>query len=452
MKKEFMKTVVLTCLVISSLVLSAHIWHEKELWSLDYNSFVHSLQNFFTKDTPQEPSEDYDVKYWSQVTPEFISFTYGSQRMISYPASPQFPQNYQIASDILLSLEKNGNLATITEEEYLNAYKTNSMMLKYSNRVNLQELLGKDDTFFDDVPNPISSTFVIGIDVAQATYLTFMDDSSGHAYQLPVKFSANTKKVEDQISVTGQNASYAYELNFDTDTDNSGRILFERFVPILLEATQVQKLEVEPVMYSSSYDSVFKSFHIVKNSARSYRDKDGAIHFIENRSTLKIREDGAFRFETGDIEAGIQVSASMQQEALTEFVNVLYRNIVPESDGYLAVFSHSEQGNRHTYEFMYHTPNGFLYQKDQPAVRVVCEDGVIVEYEQIVLNVKLSDQILATTGVIEAYDFLYNQPDIAGKTNQRIQSMFPCNMMENGQISVGWFCQFSDGTVSCFAL
>ena len=452
MKKEFIKTVVLTCLVISSLVLSAHIWHEKELWSLDYNSFVHSLKNFFAGDRVEEQGEDLDVQYWSQISPEFVSFTYGSQRTVYYHASPDFPDVYRMVSDILNSVEKGGSLVTITEEEYLNAYKTNSMMLKFPSRVNLQELLGKEDAFFDTVTNPISSTLVIGISDSQTNYLTFLDDSSGRAYRLPVSFTVEAEKIREQVISSNQNISFAFELNFDTDAGDSDRILFERFVPMVLEAPDVQTVKAEKVPYSSSYDSVFKAFHIVKNSARSYRDKEGDIHFIENRSILKIREDGAFSFEANDPEAGIALGGKSEKEAVTEFVNLLYQSMTPESDGYLVVLSHYDQDDQHVYEFIYHTPNGFLYQKDQPAVRVVCQNGVVMKYEQTVLQLEVGEKVAMPTGVIEAYDYLYQQPDISDMSKHRIKSMVPCNVMEDGLISIGWFCQFSDGSVICFVL
>lgn len=449
MKKEFIKTVVLTCLVLSSLVLSAHIWHEKELWSLDYNSFVHSLKNLFAEEGPEERQEGNTIPYWNELSPEFVSFTFGSQRMICYQASPQFPEANRMASEVLSSVEKDGSLATVTEEEYLNSYKTNSMMIKFPSRVNLQELLGKEDAFFDAVTNPITSTLVIGIGDSKTTYLTFMDDSSGHAYQLPVKIFTNIETLKERIALVNQNASYAYELKFDENAGNTQRILFDRFVPIVLDPVKIHRIEALPVPYSSAYDSVFKAFHIVKNSARSYRDKAGAIHFIENRSTLKILADGGFHFETSDPEAGIGLGEKPEQEVVTEFVNLLYRSIVPESDGYLMVMSYQEQENRHIYEFMYHTPNGFLYQKNGPAVRVVCEDGVIMKYEQTLLDLKIGEQISMPSGIIEAYDLLYQQSDIADKSKQRIRSMVPCHVLENGTITAGWYCRFSDGSVSC---
>ncbi|MBR5240110.1 MAG: hypothetical protein IKW04_06015 [Clostridia bacterium] len=450
MKKEFIKTVVLTCLVISSLVLSAHIWHEKELWSSDYNSFVHSLKNFFAGERGEEQGDSLDVQYWSQISPEFVAFTYASQRTVYYHASPGFPEAYRTVSDLLSSIEKNGDLVTITEEEYLNAYKTNSLMLKFPSRVNLQELLGQGDAFFDTVANPISSTLVIGIGDSQSNYLTFLDDSSGHAYRLPVKISATSDQIREQVAGNSQNSSYAFELNFDTNTGGSERMLFDRFVPMVLEAPKVQTLTAEPVAYSSSYDSVFKAFHIVKNSARSYQDKAGVIHFIENRSILNIWEEGAFSFEANDPEAGIGLGGSSEKEAVTEFVNLLYKNIVPESEGYLVVLSHYDEGNQHVYEFMYHTPNGFLYQENQPAVRVVCEGGVIMKYEQTLLSVQTGEPVTMSTGVIEAYDYLYKQPDISDRIKYSIKSMVPCNMLKDGTIAVGWFCQFSDGSVTGF--
>lgn len=448
MKREFIKTVVLTCLVISSLVLSAHIWYEKELWSLDYSSFVHSSENLFVGGNSESPADADELLYWSEFSPEFISLTYGSQKNIIYQASPDFPEVNRMAEEIVASIEKDGSLSTITAEEYLNAYKTNSMMLKFPARVNLTEFLRQEDAFFDAVANPVSDTLVIGVGDSQTNHLTFMDVSSGRAYQMPVKITVDAAAIEKQVLSANKNDSYAFELNFDTNAEDTERILFERFVPIVLEPTGVQKIHVEPVSFSSAYDGVFKAFRIVKNSARTYRDKTGVINFIENRSTLKINEEGAFHFEATDLEAGIGLSKRSQKEAVTEFVNLLYRSMVPGSDGYLRVLTSYTEGSKTVYEFWYYTPNGALYQQEKPAVRVVCQNGTIVEYDQTVLRLVMEEGTETVSGVIEAYDYLYNQPDFSEKSNHKIESMFPCYALENGELSAGWFCRFSDDSVT----
>ena len=449
MKRELIKTVVLTCLVLSSLVLSAHIWYEKELWSADYSSFVHSLENFFAGDGNENPADTDELLYWSEYTPEFISLTYGSQKNIVYQASPDFPQVNSMVADIVSSLQKDGNLTTVTAEEYLNAYKTNSMMLKFPARVNLAEFLKKEDAFFDASVNPVSDTLVIGIGSSQTDSLTFMDASSGRAYQLPVKLTADVGGIESRVLSVGQTDSYAFELNFDTKAEDTERILFERFVPIVLESANVHQLVAETVPYSSSYDGVFKAFHIVKNSARTYRDKTGAINFIENRSTLKINEEGSFHFEATDREAGVALSDRSEKVAVTEFVNLLYRSMAPESDGYLSLLRSYTEGSKTVYEFWYQTPNGGVYL-EEPAVRVVCENKTVVEYAQTVLNLIVTDTVETVPGVIEAYDYLYKQPDFGEKSKLKIRSMFPCHILKDGQISAGWLCRFSDDSATFF--
>ena len=448
MKREFIKTVVLTCLVISSLVLSAYIWNEKELWSLDHSSFVHSSENLWVGGNSESPADTEELLYWSEFSPEFISLTYGSQKNIVYQASPDFPTVNHMVEEIVSSIEKDGSLTTITAEEYLNAYKTNSMMLKFPARVNLTEFLRQGDAFFDTVANPVSNTLVIGVGASQTNYLTFMDLSSGHAYQMPVKITADAKAIEAQVLSANRNDSYAFELNFDTNTEDTQRILFERFVPIVLEPTQIKNLHVETVPFSSAYDGVFKAFRIVKNSARTYRDKNGVVNFIENRSTLKINEDGSFHFEVTDREAGISLSNRSQKEAVTEFVNLLYRGMVPGSDGYLRVLTSYTEDGKTVYEFCYYTPNGGLYQQEKPAVRVACENGMIVAYDQTVLRLTIEEGTQTVSGVIEAYDHLYNQPDFSEKSSHKIESMFPCYTWENGTVLPGWFCRFSDDSVT----
>ncbi|MBQ7792315.1 MAG: hypothetical protein IJ367_02340, partial [Clostridia bacterium] len=92
LKREFLKSLLLTCLVISSLVLSINICYEKELWSMDYSSFVYSLKNLFGGESVGNFADTDELMRLSQYSPEFVSFTYGSQKMIVYDASPGFPE------------------------------------------------------------------------------------------------------------------------------------------------------------------------------------------------------------------------------------------------------------------------------------------------------------------------------------------------------------------------
>lgn len=450
MKKEFLKSVVLTLLVISSLVLSANIWYEKELWSMDYSSFVYSLKNIFKRESSVSFSDTEELMTWCKFSPEFVSFTYGSQKMIVYDASPDFPEAYQTASDILSSLEKEGGMVSVTDEEYVNAYKTNSMMLKFPSDISLSELLHVEDAFFDSAKDPYASTIVIGIDDSQTNYLSFLDTNTGHAYRMPVKTSAVTEEIRKKIENSNQNVSFAFELNFDRKQDEAERILFHRFVPISLGEHHIRSLKAEPVPYSSQYDGIFKAFRIVKNSARTYRDKENNIHFIENRSTLKISEQGAFLFEANEKESGILLSGGEESDSVLEFVNLLYQNIAPQSDAFMTLYQKKTVGSETVYEFQYRTKNGGLYLKDMPAATVTLENGAIVKCEQQLYTVTITGGTDRTTGVIEAYDFLYNQPDFSEKSKLSIKSMVPCHILTDGQMKAGWICEFSDRSQTYF--
>lgn len=448
--KERIKTILLTCLVISSLVLSVNIWYEKELWSMDYSSFVYSLKNFFTGKQEGPFSDTEELMELCQYSPEFVSFTYGSQKMIVYNASPGFVEAHSTASQILASLQKEGNLVSITDEEYLNLYKTNSMMLKFPYEIGLKEFLKQEDAFFDAVKEPSVSTLVVGIDNSQTNYLSFRDQKTGHAYRMPVKTNADTQAIATKISENAQNDSFAFELNFDQKQDDAQRILFNRFVAITLGETALRPLKAEPVYYSSAYDGVFKAFRIVKNSARTYRDKENTIHFIENRSTLKIFEKGAFRFEATDRESGIALTGREETEAVTEFVNLLYRNIAPQSDAFLVLTAKETRGNKTAYQFHYQTQNGALYSDEGASVTVLTENGVIMEYEQNLYLISLAGGEETTTGVIEAYDSLYNLSDFSQKSKLTVSSMVPCHILSDGVLRGGWVCGFSDDSISYF--
>lgn len=432
------------------MVLSAHIWYEKELWSLDYSSFVYSFKNFFQRENSGTFSNTDDLLYWSEFSPEFISFTYGSQKYVTYAASPDFVEANNRAEKVISTLKKEGNTVSVTDEEYLNAYKTNSMMLKFSSDISLQDFLKQDDAFFDVVKDPYSSTLVIGIDDSQSNYLTFKDSKTGHAYRMSVSHLADVNAIVKTIEAHDSTASFAFELNFDVKKDDTPRILFYRFVPITLNQTALRPLEVKPVKYSSDYDGIFKALGIVKNSARTYRDKENTIHFIENRSTLKIFDSGAFRFEATDRESGVKLSDGDERSRVTEFVNLLYRNILPESEAFFSLANVKKENSKTRYEFYYNTKNGMLYHKENPAVCVVVENGTIMEYEQMLYFISVKDGETFIPAVLEAYDWLYNQPDFEEKIGHTLNSMIPCHILTADGVKPGWICHFSDRSVSYY--
>ena len=448
MKKDFLKSVVLTGLVISSLVLSVNIWYEKELWSLDYSSFVYSLKNFFQKNEGGKFADTDELLYFCEYTPEFISFTYASQKSVIYSASPDFEEANLAVADIISSIKKEGTLVSITDEEYVNTYKTNSVMLKFSSDINLLTFLKQEDAFFDGIRDYSSSIVVIGIDESQTNYLSFKDSQTGHAYRMSVKTKADVKKIQTDIQAAQQNASFAFELNFDEPKDDTRRILFQRFVPIVIGNTEVRDLKIEPLQYSSDYDSVFKAFGIVKNSARIYRDRENTIHFIENRCTLKIPESGGFRFEATEREAGIPLTGDHEKEAVLEFANLLYQNIAPDSQAFLCIDSIVIQGNKTWYELIYRTKNGDVYSFERPAVSIMVESGSIVDYDQVLWQIFLEGGSTAASGVIDAYDSLYKQTDNFPKTDVTIRSMFPAHIVKEEQLALGWVCRFSDDSGS----
>ena len=446
-KKETFKNVILTLLIVSSFFLTVNIWFVKELWSSDYSSFLYSFQNIFESKRMSNATADEAIER-SETTPAYIALTLNSKKTISYLGSDTFLGLEKIFSEIMGVIVKGGNASEISDEDFLAAHKTNSILLRFMMPVNFSNYVKKDLNFIDLPKQPMVSSFILS--VTDTKHIYFRDEDTKKNYRLPIvyddrKYRAELQKILDREDLSDL---FAFELNADKKKPEVDLILYDTFAPLDFSGNNIALLSTTPILYNytdnKAYDSIFKTFNIAKNSAGTYTDKDNILNFIENHSTFKIMGDGSFIYETTKQSPGILIDSENELSSVISFVNILYKGSLPESDGFLRVVGVEKNADETIYTLDYMTNNGLLYFTNKNAVSLTVKNSHIILYKQFLCSFKQTNNYIETTDVRTAYDAMHTSDAAAQKKDLTIKNIFPANIYPN---KIGWIAEFSDNSI-----
>ena len=451
MNKEFFKTAILNILVFLSLILAFNIWFDKELWPQGYSSFVYSLENIFPFLSDDIYIENPAISEESEFGLEWIAVSNDGRRNIVYFGDGDFKTLNSALSSVKATLQKAGSITEISNEDFKNAFKTKSIALKFNAEVSLSDYLGGESDFFDHItPKTNLMLLTSSEDNTITRYIYFTDSDSELSYKMPVKYSEEnlSRLISKRISNSKSSDYYAFELNFDKSATPLDRILFDSFVPLTTQTKSIYKTQAVTIKNNSSntFDEVFKAFGIRKNSARSYKDTDNVLNYIENFSSLKIHEDGYFSYETTNHEKGVYIGKNNTSEDVVKFANSLYQNIAP-SDSMLVLKDIENRENGETvYGLIYSDGKAHLYLDGIYGATVTVKDGYISAYSQYVLVLKEGNDAFFTGSVIEAYDEIYNTDMWQSKKELTIEKILPVNFYNGTDTVLRWYIEFSDGS------
>lgn len=451
MNREFFKTAILNILVFLSLILAFNIWFDKELWSGGYSSFVYSFENIFPFLSDDVYIENSFLSGESVHGMEWIAATGSGKRSVVYFGDGEFSNLVAEIDGIKSTVTKSGTVSEVSGEDFTNVFKSSSIAIKFNTPVSLLKYFDRDSDYFDNI-SPVTDLllFTFSQDNSSIRYIYFTDNKTQLSYRMPVKY--NNGNLITLISALSSRAPttdyYAFELNFDKTAEGIDRILFDSFVPITTQTKSIYQAYVKPVRYNSqnSFDGVFKAFGIKKNSARSYKDTDNVLNYMENYSSLKIREDGYFVYQSDIYSKGVHIGKNDVTEDVLKFANSLYQSIV-SSQNILVLKDIKENENGETvYGLIYSDGSTNLYLDGIYGAEVTVKDGYISRYCQHVLKLEKSTDAFFTGSVIEAYDKLYNSDLQKGKENLTIKKIFPVNFYNGEEVVLKWYVEFSDGS------
>lgn len=467
--KETIKTIILTGLVISALVLSFNIWFSEGLWPDGYNSFFSELFSVFG-DNKADSLDLSQIYYPKQI---MVSDKDRSE-IISTNHSKYDELNALLKNHIKTAVVSNA-IEPSNDEEYKTACNEKCLFIGLYSYISFDMLA---DYYEVPITNKIldinhvkNILFVPGGD-NQSFDIYVKNNETGKVYKLSAKedissLSTLTDKILSSLNDGEIAAAFAFENNFDKKNENEkDKILLDSYMLINLNEMKmpgigpITLMDIENNFSNDSYDKISRYFNFNTNTARRFTDTEGSVNLIENFGTLKFSTDGLLEYTSLDsgIDMGMDVNtdydAVKTAGEFTEGINNLFT--LPEHNSYVfAGVSYKDNIYTVSFDILYKgvpiVMKRALSNKEtlNHPIEIKILNGKIISYRQLFAGFKKSGQDAVVPNMISVLDKFYTVYDIKNNPEIIINDIYSIYHFDtdNSTVKAGNGVLLSDGKV-----
>ncbi|MBE7020826.1 MAG: hypothetical protein E7411_05285 [Ruminococcaceae bacterium] len=467
--KETVKTIILTGLVISALVLSFNIWFSEGLWPDGYNSFFSEIFSVFKNN--QAESLDLSRIYY----PKQIMVTDTDRSEIISTNNSKYDELNELLKNHIKTAVISNEISDSDDEEYKKACNEKGLFIGLYSYISF-------DMLADYYEVPITNKI---LDINHVKNILFSPASDGQSFEIYVKNSETGKvykmsakeDISKLVSITDKilsslhdgevAAAFAFENNFDKKNENEkDKILLDSYMLINLnemkmpEISPIILMDIENDFSNESYDKISRYFNVNTGTARRFTDTDGTVNLIENFGTLKFSTDGLLEYTSIDsgIDMGIDINTDYDAVKLagefTEGVNNLFS--LPEHNSYVfAGVTYKENIYTVSFDILYKgvpvVLSRALSNKEtlNHPIEVKILNGKIISYRQLFNGFKRSSQEAVVPNMISVLDKFYTLYDIKSNPQVIINDIYSIYHYDtnSSQVKAGNGVLLSDGKV-----
>lgn len=399
MKKENLKTIILTLLIFSSVILSVQIWILNPVWSERVNLISYITSRF----NKEEGLNINDTGAFNSVfSPRAFVLTYNDGRLLFNTTEQKGQEIRTHFNQIILSALSAKDGTEVSETEWQTLLKSSGIYADYSVSVSakaITEFLGGTPTnlpvlAFDQAVAVFDS---IGNDMS----VCFRNSKENKQYRVSLSEQANIKEEYLKYQSGEKDSySYAFEINLDkkvTDSEVQQSVLMDSYVLVPIEPVDMDIIRSESIEFDEkSIENLQKLFGYNPKIARKFIESNGNILFIDRNSTLKLYpESGSIEYTASDGGLSLAGDGSLSSVAsgcakLLDDIHKLF-----ETDPSVTLFINSalteKSDNSYTITFDY-LFNGNLIQQDTHSCKIVVENGKIKSFFATISNYRLVEQ------------------------------------------------------------
>lgn len=332
--RERMKSVVLAGMLLLSLFLVIQLWFGKYYMpgsseietSVDRWLRQPVMRLFHLDDDTIEFSDSLQTVMKAQ---RILLNTTGTRQLIT-EEDASYNNLYATIQDLTATILNDPSRILVrdvmTEEDWLNALKSDSIYVDYGVEANARLFSvamggGNRNVFVDSVA--VMRDYIIGMsDAADRLVLMIKDYKDGSIYRFTVAY--NKAALESDIKVHSDTVninspSYAFELNFHKATNDDGSLPRVIFDPLILVNTFPSEKAVMRRVNLFTPDSsgqlephteaqILKMFNINSNTMRRYTDVSGAGVYVENYANLEIHPGGYLHYSVVEGNRGLKLT------------------------------------------------------------------------------------------------------------------------------------------------
>ncbi len=441
--KEFIKTIILTVLVITSLVLSSKIWFSKELWPDGYNSFHYANNwNLFGLFS----GNDNKALSLSQIfSPKQTYINKDEKSILILPDNSRSEALNNLLKGYLKEAVSKGKIEKTTDEEFKKAASSNFIFLDFYNYISFEMLADyygvEVNTDISDISNVKHILF--NLYDSETLYIYTKNNKSGNSYN--IKLSADLKEINSlcdeilkKVDKDTISSSFAFENNFDKKAEGEdSKLLLDSYMLINLETASLKNIEPVPLYdrNDSAYSQISKNFNIANTSARRFTDSSGTVNFVENFATLKFHNSGLLEYNSLNQNEGIKLKGNFKSDydvvkLVGEFTENLNKNFnLPDKNNY--VFSGvKEEDNIYTvyFDILYDGVPVIIKDRDNEtfshAIEAVFFGGRIISYKQVLCGFTDNGSVSEMQPMISALDEFYTAYDTKNNSDLVINDIY----------------------------
>jgi len=463
MKIERLKSILLVLLVISSIVLTVNKWFNEKLWPEGYN-FFSDVKKHFTQERTDTSSFDPVEEI---LKPAKIIINNSGNHVLYTKSSDEYNNIFSEIKSALKLLAKSGSAIVSDDVEWNENLKRKSCYfsypVEYDSGYFFYQLSHK---YYGDVNSVCEFILAKDSRVSTVFYMYVRDASSGVVYKYRLTYESDVLEyfIDNAVSVSDGTDYYSFELNFDSEDENSveEHIIIDSDVLINISQKQIlsireQNLFKDVASNPQLYDAILHSFGYNTSTIRRYTEPDNSMVFVENYGTLKLHTAGIIDYKSLNSAQGVSLNGDSVYECINScitFVNdvtdvlglsdVLYYEISSDikdakSKSFILNFDYYINDCKIVFSDDIHSLNH--------AITVEVADGKIISYKQNCKDFFTMPYPITYPSAIDAIDRLQAK---AGSYTGKISDLFMAYTydMSKSLWNPQWFIENSNGEIS----
>lgn len=453
--KESIKTIILTMLVISSLVLSFNIWFSEGLWSYGYNSFSYAkggfLSGFFSV---FRGKGSYVLDIGQIFSPKQILINESEKSLLVSTFSHEYENLNNILKDYMKDAFSKGKFSETTDEEYQKMCKASSLFADFYTPVSFDLIYDyyniEHDSHVDDMENIKHILLAFSGESSVSLYAKNSKTEKIYKTTITEEHKVHKEHIAGLLKKVKENnitVSFAFENNFDKKAEGEeNKLLLNSYMLINLEQLSANRIVAENMSNSflssdntDKYSSILSKFNVSVTSSRRFTDTKGTINFVENYGTLKFFKNGLLKYNSAGDDKGVKLEnvVSTDYDAIKsagEFVDNLssfYK--LPDNNSY--VFSGVSKNNENKSYMVYFDvlysgipvipeyklPDGETLNH---AIEVEIKNDNIISYKHLFCGFNKKGDKYEIPPMILALDNFYTVYDVEKNKGVKINDMY----------------------------
>ncbi len=430
--KERIKSLLLTVLVCSSMILTGLIWFDEKLWPDGYDffsvyseTFLGRMWNGITGKDDLALNIDDTGALKSIFAPQTTMLSYADGSRISYNSTQATSEDItkQINNAISKALLKSKQVE-ISEDEWQSALKDKSIFADYSVPVSFHAIsvfLNGKSTDFE-----IMDTFdKICVNLHTATSssvpIYFRNSSSNKQIAMYAPINPNTFEqiLLASASASQFNISYSFELNLDKRVEGVGgnhqKIVIDSYVLLPLNSVNLSVINrsFTDMRNSDNLDDFLKLFRLNLYTARKLVQADNTTLYVDSNSTLLLGNNGHIEYIPSVSSKGIKIgednSVTTAAAGSAKLIDTMLSYTRADKNTTLFISSPLLENPEGEYTFTFdYLFSGNPVASDMHGLEVTVKNGYITSLKAELKNYTLSESGISRDP-LELIDELYTK-------------------------------------------